>query len=597
MMAATVERSRAKRSAQIASARTKTNEAGSDMAGSVKVAEGLSLVSGIPLAEEAGIGALTLGAYLKEVCTRYGANEAAVMRSDEGVERWSYDELWARSMAVARALLACGVGKGTRVGILMTNRLEFLSSAFGTALAGGVVTTMSTFSTPSELEVLLQNSGCSVLLLERNVLKKDFAAMVTELEPKIGSSAPGTVNSLKFPYLRHIAMVDGEQAFGAIESWSGFLARGESIAPALVEAAAASVLPADPGVLFFSSGSTGKPKGILSAHRGVCLQLWRWRKWLGLEEGVRCWSANGFFWSGNFAIGLGGTLSCGGSLVLQRTFQPEEALELMQAERVSYIFAWPHQWAQLTDAKNWLDVDLSALRYIDVNSPIARHPTIKTDYIEPSAAYGNTETFTLSTVFAANTPKEVSAGSHGEPAAGNIIKIVDPLTGVTTPLGERGEIAVKGPTLMLGYIGVPLDETLDAEGFFRTGDGGFVDAQGRLFWEGRLNDIIKTGGANVSPVEIDNVIAQCPGVKVTKTVDVPDELLDELVMTCIVPQDGVTLTADEIRGFAKERLASYKVPRKVLFFAESELELTGSAKVKSSELRTLAAKRLENEAK
>lgn len=565
------------------------------MADTIKIADGLSLVSGIPLAAETGIGALTLGGYLREVTTRYGASEAAVLRGEHGVERWSYDELWSRSVEVARALLACGIGKGTRVGVLMTNRLEFLSSVFGIALAGGVAATMSTFSTPAELEVLLQRSCCSVLLLERNILKKDFAAILSELEPRIAMETPGNFDSVKFPYLRYVAMVDNEQDLGAIEGWQHFLARGIKVWPELVDAVADSVSPSDPGVLFFSSGSTGKPKGILSAHRGVCLQLWRWRKWLGLEQGVRSWSANGFFWSGNFAIGIGGTLSAGGTMVLQKTFQPEEALALMEAERVSYIFAWPHQWAQLTDAKNWLDVDLSALKYIDVDSPIARHPTIKSSWIDATHSYGNTETFTLSSVFPANTPKEISAGTHGIPAAGNTIKIVDPLTGHIVPLGERGEIAVKGPTLMLGYIGVPLDETLDDEGFFRTGDGGFFDDQGRLHWEGRLNDIIKTGGANVSPVEIDNVLAQCPGVKVTKTVGVPDELLGELVVACIVPLEDATLTADEIRNFAKQRLASYKVPRKVLFFDESELEVTGSAKVKTSELRALATKRLQDE--
>jgi len=568
---------------------------GSDMTDTITIADGLSLVSGIPLAEEKGIGALTLGGFLREVTTLYGASEAAVMHSENGIERWSYDELWSRSVGVARALLACGVGKGTRVGILMTNRLEFLSSTFGIALAGGVATTMSTFSTPSELEVLLQRSGCSVLLLERNVLKKDFAEMLVELEPRIAIETPGNLDSVKFPFLRYLAVVDNAETVGAIEGWERFLRRGAKVWPELVDATAASVSPSDPGVLFFSSGSTGKPKGILSAHRGVCLQLWRWRKWLGLEQGVRSWSANGFFWSGNFAIGIGGTLSAGGVLVLQKTFQPEEALTLMEAEKVSYIFAWPHQWAQLTDAKNWLDVDLSALKYIDVDSPVARHPTVKSSWIDATHSYGNTETFTLSSVFAANTPKEMSAGTHGIPAAGNIFKIIDPLNGNIVPLGERGEIAVKGPTLMLGYIGTPLDETLDSEGFFLTGDGGFFDEKGRLHWEGRLNDIIKTGGANVSPVEIDIVLAQCPGVKVTKTVGVPDELFGELVVACIVPLEGCVLTADEIRNFAKQRLASYKLPRKVLFFSESELEVTGSAKVKSSELRALAIKRLQSE--
>lgn len=551
-----------------------------------------SIVKGIPLAEEEGIGALTLGGYLKEIVERYGSREAVALRRGQDVERWRYLDLWDRSFEVARALLACGVGKGSRVGILMTNRLEFLSSVFGTALAGGVATAFSTFSTAAELKVVLANSGCSVLLLEQNVLKKDFAELLTELEPAIATANPGTLASNEFPYLRHLAWVDNHETQGAIESWQTFLKRGHSIAPERVQATSAAVTPADPAVLFFSSGTTGKPKGILSAHRGVCLQLWRWWQWLGLDQDVRSLTTNGFFWSGNFAIGIGGTLSAGGALVLQPTFQPDEALSLMQAERVSYIFAWPHQWAQLVDAPNWLDVDLSALKYIDRNSPVAAHPTVDSQWIDATHAYGNTETFTLSSVFPANTSDQVAGKSHGKPVAGNTLKIVDPFTGKILPMGERGEIAVKGPTLMLGYIGIPLDEVLDDEGFFRTGDGGYFDEQGRLHWEGRLNDIIKTGGANVSPVEIDTVIARCPGVKMTKTIGIPDELLGELVVTCIVQQDDQTVTEDAVRQFAKTQLASFKVPRRVLFFTEDELEWTGSAKIKSAELQAQAVKRL-----
>ncbi|MCK9563169.1 MAG: acyl--CoA ligase [Bacteroidales bacterium] len=564
------------------------------MTSKTEISNGMSLVRGLPLSEETGLGALTLGGFIKEVTQRFGPREAACLTVGDNVERWTYDDLWQRSEAVARALIACGVGKGTRVGILMTNRLEFLSALFGTALAGGVATTLSTFSTPAELEVLVQASSCSVLLLERHVLKKDFVAMLGELEPQISSSAPGAMASLKFPFLRYLAMVDGAEDIGAVENWCNFLARGTDVSPALVEATAASVVPSDPGVLFFSSGSTGKPKGILSAHRGVCLQMWRWPKWMKFRDGeaVRYWSANGFFWSGNFAMAVGGGLAAGGCLVLQRYFQPEEALELMEKEKVTCLFAWPHQWAQLVGAKNWLDVDLSSLHYIDAKSPIAAHPTVNTTWREAAAAYGNTETFTLSSVFPANTPEEVVGGSHGVPTHGTTFKIVDPLSGATMPLGERGEIAVKGPTLMLGYLGVPLDESLDDEGFFRTGDGGYFDDQGRLHWEGRLNDIIKTGGANVSPIEIDEVIRKYPGVKVAQTVGVPDELLGELVVTCIVRHEGATVEEDAVRNFAKEQLASYKVPRRVIFFTEDELELTGSSKIKVADLRELVKKRI-----
>jgi len=145
---------------------------------------------------------------------------------------------------------------------------------------------------------------------------------------------------------------------------------------------------------------------------------------------------------------------------------------------------------------------------------------------------------------------------------------------------------------MLGYIGIPLDETLDDRGFFRTGDGGYLDEQGRLVWQGRLSDIIKTGGANVSPVEIDNVIRTMPGVKAVQTVGVPHETLGELVVACIVPHDDAQLDEATVRGFVRKQLASYKVPRKVLFFGEEELKLTGNAKIKASDVRKIATELL-----
>jgi fatty-acyl-CoA synthase len=559
-----------------------------------EVVDGLSIARGEPLSEEEGVGALTLGGYIREVCGRFGPNEALVLREGDSVVRWSYDELWAHSLRVAKALIACGVGKGTRVGILQTNRPEFLASLFGTALAGGVASTISTFYTPDELDQVLKMAGCSVLLVERSVLKKDYGEILTGLEPQIGSASPGDVASTAYAFLRHLAFVDTDEGQGAIEGWAAFLSRGENVSDAMVDATSASVNPSDPGILKFSSGSTGKAKGILSAHRGVCLQLWRWNKWYDTrpEFPVRMWSANGFFWSGNFAMAMGGTLANGGSLILQRWFDAEAALALMEQEKATFLNAWPHQWAQLEGAPNYATVDLSSMHYIDAMTPIAQHPTIDTDWREPAQAYGNTETFTLISVYASGTPPEIAADTHGIPTAGSTLKVVEPLTGETMPLGERGEIAVKGPTLMLGYLGIPLDESLDEEGFLRTGDGGFIDEQGRLHWEGRLNDIIKTGGANVSPLEIDAVIREMPAVKVTQTVGVPDELLGEMVVGCIVLHEGQSLGEGEVQAYAKQKLSSFKVPRRVLFFAEDELETTGSAKIKTADLRKLAAERL-----
>jgi len=553
----------------------------------------LSIIHGPPLDEEAGIGVLTITGWLEEVCATGGEREALVFYENGERIAWSYRRLLEEARSVARALLACGTGKGTRVGVLMTNRPEFLSGVWGVALAGGVATALNTFSTKAEFEHMLTASGVSVLLMERRVLSKDFAAMLAEIEPLVVTSMRGELASTTLTFLRHVAAIGGGE--GAIEDWEQFLRRGDAVSPALLEAAAATITPADPAVLFFSSGSTAKPKGILSNHRAVALQLWRWKRFYQTGPDARAWSANGFFFSGNFGMAIGGALTAGGSLVLQSTFQPAEALDLMEREKATMAIAWPHQWAQLAAAPNWQSVDLSAMKYVDPSHAFGKHPTISTDWDEPMSAYGNTETFTISSIYESGTPMVERAGSSGKPQPGITFKIVDPLSGEIVPVGEAGEIAVKGVTLMMGYIGVPLDETLDDEGFFRTGDAGHVDGEGRLYWKGRLNDIIKTGGANVSPLEVDAAIRKCPGVKVNQTVGVPHDTLGELVVTAVVPHADAALDEEAVRQFARETLASYKVPRRVLFFSEADLEITGSAKIKTADLRALVSKRLETE--
>lgn len=564
-----------------------------------------STVRGPALADEA-LGSLTLGGFLQEVCGRYATKEALAFRLPAGgpVLRRTYSEVWEEAFAVARALAARGVTKETRVGLLATNRPEWVSAVFGIALAGGTCVALSTFASASELEYQLRAADVTLLIFERTVVKRDFLAELLGICPEIGS-ASGEVHSLRLPFLRRLVCIgegpagtsDSRRRLpGATESWEDFL-RAETLAPpGLVEAMAAQVSPLDRGMVFFSSGSTAKPKGIVHAHRAAAIQCWRWRRVMALGDGVRTWAANGFFWSGNFAMALGSTLAAGGCLVLQRYFVPGEALRLMQAERVNNPIAWPHQWARVAEDPAWKEVDLSALHYVGSTSILRTHPTVRADWDEPVAAYGNTETLTISSIHPSGTPASESAGNHGRPLPGNTLRIVDPLTGDVVARGVRGEIAVKGPTLMLSYLRVAPEDTFDEEGFFHTGDGGFIDAQGRLHWEGRLNDVIKTGGANVSPLEIDTVLAEYPGVKVATTVGVPHDTLGEMVVACVVPEAGVTLDEAAVRSFAATRLSSYKVPRRVIVVAESDLTLTGSNKVKRNELRELAARRLSDRA-
>ena len=175
--------------------------------------------------------------------------------------------------------------------------------------------------------------------------------------------------------------------------------------------------------------------------------MWRFRRVCGFgpDDNIRCWSANGYFWSGNFVMSLGATLASGGCLVLQPTFAAAEALSLMAAERVNYPFAWPHQWAQVEAEPNWHTADLSSMRFADVTTPIVRHPSVTIERFVPDRAYGNTETFTFSTMVEVDTPREVHADSWGVALPGVTLKIVDPLSGSgDSARRERGDLR-QGP--------------------------------------------------------------------------------------------------------------------------------------------------------
>ncbi len=564
----------------------------------------VSLVRGIPLSEEPGIGALTIPGFLKEVCQHYSSSEAVVIHTNSGVVRWSYNDLWLQSIKVAKALIAAGVGKDSRVGILMTNRPEYLSVLFGTALAGGVSVALSTFSTPDELEYLLSASSVSVLVFEDQVLKKNFASMIAGFDSGITKSKIRSLNSLKFPFLQKLIVMHGitrspdadysRLEIDAFEPWEHFVQSGECVSNAVVESRAETVTPGDSGGIFFSSGTTSLPKGVLHSQQAFAIQWWRWPRVMAVKEPARAWTGNGFFWSGNISMIVGVALATGGAIVLQPLFEAQQAVKLIEAEKISYLNGRPHQWARMQAVPGYGEADLSSLKYITRGELMMDHHTVDTDWKLPMS-FGTTETMTINTSFDSETPEDDYAESAGVPLPGNLLKIIDPETRSIVPVGSRGEICIKGPTLMLGYLGKTLEECFDNDGYYCTGDGGYVDSFGRLYWEGRLNDIIKTGGANVSPEEVDSVVAKFPGVKRTQTVGVEHQTLGEIVVSCIVPVDGQTIDEKELLEFLKQKLASFKLPRKILIFTETEFPLTGNEKAKTKEIRSKATKFIKEE--
>ena len=549
---------------------------------------------GPPPETEEGMGALTLSGFLLEVTRRYPDREAVVFHEPDGGEvRWSYGDLEREARRVARAVLGTGAGKDSRVGILMGNRPEWVAALYGVALAGAVAVPLNTYFEPPELDYVLRHSDAKLLLTQTRLLGHAYVDQLVDLCPELAVAVPGELRSSRFPHLRRVVALGLDERRGAVEPWDEFTGLGDVVSEELLLASVAEITPADHALIIYTSGTTAAPKGVLHPHRGPAIQSWRFAQQLRLDPSVRVWSAFPFFWSAGLVMVMGATLAAGGCLVLQEHFEPGEALRLLESERVTSPHAWAHQLAELEDHPDWAHADLSAIRHCEAFTSFGRHPSVHVeDTWSPRAAYGLSETCTIISSLPADTPHEIRDRSQGAILPGNLVRIVDRDTGDALPVDAIGEIAVKGTTLMLGYVKKLPEECFDEDGFFHTGDAGFVDDETYLHWTGRMTEMIKTGGANVSPVEIEETLLRHPGLKAALAVGIPDEKLGEMVVLCAVAHDGVAVDEGDVRDFLRGRVAAYKIPRRVLFFDEDELSLTGNAKIRGDELRKLAMQRL-----
>jgi len=532
---------------------------------------------GPPVDEVDGIGPLTVGGFLAEVVRRHGPDEAIVLDDallGGSTVRWSYERLGSESRRLARSLIAMGIAPGDTVAVLMGNRPEAIAAIFGAGLVGAVAAPVSTFSPRPELEQLLELCSARVVLTQRELLGRRLDHDVEDVA-------------------RRLPMLERTVSLGT-SSWDDFLQEGSPVTEDDLNRRSDGVAPADPALVIFSSGTTATPKGILHSNRAPTLQFWLQARIFGRHRDTRMFSALPIFWTAGLNTAVGSTLAAGGCWVAQETFEPGAALALLARERVTEPYTLPHQTAAMAEHPDWSGTDLSAVRCAYGKGAYARQPSARPDpgWIMP-VGYGMSETCAFVTGYRSDETREQMKVGNGRLLAGTRLRVLDPQSGRALDIDEGGELAVAGETLMLGYLGRDPADCVDVDGFFHTGDTGHVDPQGIVHYTGRRTEMIKTGGANVSPAEIEVALRACPPVKLSRVLGVPDERLDQLVVACVVCKDGTSATEAEVQAFLRERLAPYKVPKRVIFLGPDEVPMTpGDTKVRDDDLRALVLQRL-----
>jgi fatty-acyl-CoA synthase len=532
----------------------------------------------------------TVGTLLTHLAQAMPQQEAVVLPP----RRMSYATLYTQAMAVAAGLWQLGIRSGEPVALLMSNRPEWITVAFGCALIGVPVVAISTWSRRVELEYVLDHSQAVALVTLDSFLGVDYQALLTEIVPEVAQHPPGQLGAPRLSALRELIIL-GQPALAAARGFDEVLALGRNLDPAIVRAASARVQPTDILYVLYTSGSTARPKGVTLTHAGCLENGFNIGERQHLTCADRLWLAVPLFWSFAAANALMALTTHGGTIVLQKRFDADEAVQLIVAERCTVYYGMSHMAQAMIETPAWQRAAPRSLRTgLTIGTPEELALTMHGLGVrEICNVYGATETYGNATVTDAHEPEALRLHSQGKPLPGMQLRIVHPETRAVLPPGEAGEILVAG-YVTPGYYRDPEHnaQAFDAEGYFRTGDLGMLDAEGRLHFRGRLKDLIKSGGINISPLEIEAYLMTYPKVQYAAVVGLSDTTKGEVPVVALQLREGETATAKEIRGFCRDHIASYKIPVHVVFLHPGEFPRTSTGKVQKTELREVIAARL-----
>jgi fatty-acyl-CoA synthase len=528
----------------------------------------------------------TMGMLPAEAAQRWGSREALVFKD----QRWTYAEFDAEVDRMAKGLMALGVQSGEKVSLWMNNKPEWLFLMYAIPKVGGVLVPLNTRYRTDDISYVVAQSNSGTLISDDCSGPIDYMSMISEVMPDLSGDAGAEQKLEKFPDCRRVVFAGTDKLDGSF-SLDDVVEMGASVSDADLAARAGAVDPDALMLIGYTSGTTGDPKGVMHNHINIrCVADRMAMLGITFNDTHICYLPL-FHAYGLSEVAMSCILT-GARQILTETFNAEEALDIIQSEKVTLAHGFEAHWNDLLRAQDGQPRDVSSLRLGTL--PAGTEATIPTaekaqDVFCPTiSGFGMTEIWAYVSMSFATDTREQRVNASGFPINGVEFAVGDPDTHEILPPNTRGELMFKGYSLMMGYYEKPeaTANSFSDDGWFLTGDLGVLRDDGQLVFMGRYKDMLKVGGENVAPAEIEARLFELPGVMDVAVVAYPDPRLDEVAVAFIIRTDGTNLTEDEVLAHVKGRIASFKIPRHVLFV--DEFPMTSSGKIQKVKLRALA---------
>ncbi|MYS74050.1 AMP-binding protein [Streptomyces sp. SID5926] len=512
----------------------------------------------------------TVGANLGRAIAAHPGREALV--DVPSGRRWTYAEFGAAVDELARGLLAKGVTRGDRVGIWAVNCPEWVLVQYATARIGVIMVNVNPAYRAHELEYVLKQSGITLLVASLAHKSSDYRAIVEQVRGRC-------------PALR-------ETVYIGDPSWDALTAGAAAVEQERVDALAAELSCDDPVNIQYTSGTTGFPKGATLSHHNILNNGYWVGRTVGYTEQDRVCLPVPFYHCFGMVMGNLGATSHGACIVIPApSFEPAATLEAVQRERCTSLYGVPTMFIAELNLPDFASYDLTSLRTgIMAGSPcpveVMKRVVAEMHMEQVSICYGMTETSPVSLQTRMDDDLEHRTGTVGRVLPHIEVKVADPVTGVTLPRGEAGELRTRGYSVMLGYWEEPgkTAEAIDPGRWMHTGDLAVMREDGYVEIVGRIKDMIIRGGENVYPREVEEFLYAHPKIADVQVVGVPHERYGEEVLACVVVRDAADpLTLEELRAYCAGQLAHYKVPSRLQLL--DSFPMTVSGKVRKVELR------------